>query len=76
MNSPEAFADNLIGARTPKHCEKEANAKINTDRACQDRLQSFGIISTRLRNDGYVKIIQNEIARYGKIALENDIPIN
>jgi tripartite-type tricarboxylate transporter receptor subunit TctC len=51
-------------------------AKINTDPAFQDRLQSFGIISTPLRNDDYVKFIQGEISRYGKIALENDISIN
>jgi tripartite-type tricarboxylate transporter receptor subunit TctC len=51
-------------------------AKINADPAFQDRLQSFGIISTPLRNDDYVQFIQGEIARYGKIALENDISIN
>jgi hypothetical protein len=36
----------------------------------------FGIISTPLRNDDYVKYIQGEISRYGTIALENDISIN
>jgi tripartite-type tricarboxylate transporter receptor subunit TctC len=51
-------------------------AKINADPAFQDRLQSFGIISTPLRNDDYVRFIQGEISKYGKIALENDISIN
>jgi len=51
-------------------------AKINADPTFQDKLQLFGIISTPLRNDDYVKFIQGEIARYGKIALETDISIN
>jgi tripartite-type tricarboxylate transporter receptor subunit TctC len=51
-------------------------AKINADPAFQDRLQSFGIISTPLPNDDYVGFIQGEISKYGKIALENDISIN
>jgi tripartite-type tricarboxylate transporter receptor subunit TctC len=51
-------------------------AKINTDPTFLDRLQSFGIISTPLRNDDYVKFIQFEISRYGRIALETDISIN
>jgi tripartite-type tricarboxylate transporter receptor subunit TctC len=51
-------------------------AKINADPAFQDRLQSFGIISTPLHNDDYVRFIQSEISKYGKIALENDISIN
>jgi tripartite-type tricarboxylate transporter receptor subunit TctC len=51
-------------------------AKINTDPTFQDRLQSFGIISTPLRNDEYMHFIESEIARYGKIALENHISIN
>jgi tripartite-type tricarboxylate transporter receptor subunit TctC len=51
-------------------------AKINTDPAFLDKLQSFGIISTPLRYDDYVKFIQGEISRYGKIALETDISIN
>jgi tripartite-type tricarboxylate transporter receptor subunit TctC len=51
-------------------------AKINTDPTFQDKLQLFGIISTPLRNDDYVKFIQGEISRYGKIALETDISIN
>jgi len=36
----------------------------------------LGIISTPLHNDDYLKFIQGEISRYGKIALENDISIN
>jgi len=51
-------------------------AKINTDPTFLDKLQSFGIITTPLRNDDYVKFIQGEISRYGKIALETDISIN
>src|ERR1700692_4169583 len=51
-------------------------AKINTDPTFLDKLQSFGIISTPLRNDDYVKFIQDEISRYDKIALETDISIN
>jgi tripartite-type tricarboxylate transporter receptor subunit TctC len=51
-------------------------AKINTDPAFLDRLQSYGIIGTPLRSDDYVKFIQSEIARYGRIALETDISIN
>src|ERR1700733_1274784 len=51
-------------------------AKINTDPTFQDKLQLFGIISTPLRNDDYVKSIQGEISRYGKIALETHISIN
>jgi tripartite-type tricarboxylate transporter receptor subunit TctC len=51
-------------------------AKINTDPTFLDKLQSFGINSTPLRNDDYVRFIQAEICRYGKIALETDISIN
>ena len=51
-------------------------AKINTDPTFLDKLQSFGIITTPLRNDDYVKFIQGEISKYGKIALEADISIN
>jgi tripartite-type tricarboxylate transporter receptor subunit TctC len=51
-------------------------AKINTDPTFLDKLQSFGIISTPLRNDEYVKFIQDEISRFGKIAVETDISIN
>ena len=51
-------------------------AKINTDPTFLDKLQSFGIIATPLRNDDYVKFIQGEISKYGKIALEADISIN
>ena len=51
-------------------------AKINTDPTFLDQLQSFGITSTPLRSDDYVKFIQGEISRYGKIALETDISIN
>jgi tripartite-type tricarboxylate transporter receptor subunit TctC len=51
-------------------------AKINNDPTLQYRLQSFGIISTPLRNDEYVYFIEGEIGRYGKIALENHISIN
>ena len=51
-------------------------AKINTDPTFLDKLQSFGIVSTPLRSDDYVKFIQDEISRYGKIALETDISIN
>jgi hypothetical protein len=51
-------------------------AKINADAVFQDRLQSFGIISTPPHNDEYVQFIQSEISRSGKIALENDISIN
>jgi tripartite-type tricarboxylate transporter receptor subunit TctC len=51
-------------------------AKINADPTFLDKLQSFGIVSTPLRNDDYVKFIQGEISRYGKIALETDISIN
>jgi tripartite-type tricarboxylate transporter receptor subunit TctC len=51
-------------------------AKINTDPTFLDRLQSYGIISTPRRNDDYVKFIQDEISRYGKIAVETDISIN
>jgi tripartite-type tricarboxylate transporter receptor subunit TctC len=51
-------------------------AKVNTDPTFQHKLQLFGIISTPLRNDDYVKYIQGEISRYGTIALENDISIN
>ena len=51
-------------------------SKINTDPTFLDRLQPYGIISTPLRNDDYVKFIQSEIARYGRIALETDISIN
>jgi tripartite-type tricarboxylate transporter receptor subunit TctC len=51
-------------------------AKINTDPTFLDRLESYGIISTPLRNDDYVKFIQDEISRYGRIALETDISIN
>jgi hypothetical protein len=51
-------------------------AKINTDPTFLEKLQSFGIISTPLRNDDYVKFIQNEISRFGRIALETDISIN
>src|SRR6202051_2103823 len=36
-------------------------AKIHTDPTFQDKLQLFGIISTPLRNDNYVKFIQSEI---------------
>ncbi len=51
-------------------------AKINTDPAFLDKLQPFGIISTPMRNDEYVKFIQSEIARFGRIALETGISIN
>src|ERR1700737_2465474 len=51
-------------------------AKINTDPTFLDKLQSFGIVSTPLRSDAYVKFIQDHISRYGKIALETDISIN
>ena len=51
-------------------------AKINTDPTFLDKLQSFGIINTPLRNDDYVKFIQGEISKYGKIAIEADISIN
>ena len=51
-------------------------AKINTDPTFLDKLQSFGIVSTPLRSDDYVKFIQGEISKYGKIALEADISIN
>ena len=51
-------------------------AKINTDPTFLDKLQSFGMISTPMRNDDYAKFIQDEISRYGKIALETDISIN
>ena len=51
-------------------------AKINTDPTFLDKLRSFGIIATPLRNDDYVKFIQGEISKYGKIALEADISIN
>jgi tripartite-type tricarboxylate transporter receptor subunit TctC len=51
-------------------------AKINADPTFLDRLQSFGIISTPLRNDEYVKFIRDEISRYGRIAVETNISIN
>ena len=51
-------------------------AKINTDPTFLDKLQSLGIITTPLGNDDYVKFIQGEISKYGKIALEADISIN
>jgi tripartite-type tricarboxylate transporter receptor subunit TctC len=50
--------------------------KINTDPMFLDKLQSFGMIGTPLSADNYVKFIQDEISRYGKIALETDISIN
>jgi tripartite-type tricarboxylate transporter receptor subunit TctC len=51
-------------------------AKISADPTFLDKLQSFGMISTPLRNDEYVKFIRDEISRYGKIAVETNISIN
>ena len=51
-------------------------AKINADPSFLDRLRSFGMIGTPLRDDDYAKFIQDEISRYGRIALETDISIN
>jgi tripartite-type tricarboxylate transporter receptor subunit TctC len=51
-------------------------AKINVDPAFLDKLQSFGIVTTPLPRDEYVKFIKEEISRYGKIAREANISIN
>ena len=51
-------------------------AKINADATFLDRLQPYGVISTPMRNDDYVKFIESEISRYGRIALETNISIN
>lgn len=51
-------------------------AKMNADPAFLDKLRSFGIITTPLQSDDYVKFIQSEISKYGEIAREADISAN
>jgi tripartite-type tricarboxylate transporter receptor subunit TctC len=49
---------------------------MNADPAFRDKLKSFGIITTPLQSDDYVKFIQSEISKYGRIAREADISAN
>ena len=51
-------------------------AKITTDPMFLDKLQPLGVIATPLHGDDYVKFIQDEISKYGKIAREADISTN
>jgi tripartite-type tricarboxylate transporter receptor subunit TctC len=51
-------------------------AKINVDPAFLDKLQSFGIVTTPLPRDEYIKFIKDEISKYGKIAREANISVN
>jgi tripartite-type tricarboxylate transporter receptor subunit TctC len=51
-------------------------AKITTDPMFLEKLQPLGVIATPLHGDDYVKFIQDEISKYGKIAREADISTN
>jgi tripartite-type tricarboxylate transporter receptor subunit TctC len=50
--------------------------KISIDRTFQGELESLGVIVTPLSGDAYVKFIQDEISKYGKIAREAGISID
>jgi tripartite-type tricarboxylate transporter receptor subunit TctC len=63
---PKDVVDRLSGELT----------KINTDPTFVDKLHSFGIVTTPLGGNDYVKFIQDEISKYGKIAHEANISIN
>jgi tripartite-type tricarboxylate transporter receptor subunit TctC len=70
LSGPAGLSDDVVDRLSAEL------AKINTDPTFLDKLQSFGINSTPLRNLEYVKFIRDEISRYGKIAVETKISIN